>query len=61
MKKFLYHMLKESCETKWFYDSTIYNLIDFIEHRMGINCPIEKTIMIEEFKKALQLTRETTT
>jgi len=61
MKKFLYHMLKESCGTKWLYEDTVNNLIAYVEHVTGLKCPANKRRLIYEFKRTLQLTRETTT
>ena len=51
MKNFLFHMISQANGTKWMYNDTIMNLIKYTEHITNSICPVEKKVMVEEFKK----------
>lgn len=51
MKNFLFYMIQQANGTKWLYNDTIINLIDYTEHVTNTKCLIPKKVMVEEFKK----------
>ncbi len=51
MKEFLFHMIQQANGTKWMYNDTIINLIAYTEHITNCTCPVDKEVMVEEFKK----------
>ena len=44
-------MMQQANGTKWLYNNTIINLIAYTEHVTNSKCPVDKEVMVEEFKK----------